>query len=417
MTLISRAAIAAVLAISGTTLAVPALAQTAQAGAEAQAPAAAPRKLSKEGLKAIAELQKVVNAKDAATYPAALAAAEAAGKNADDRYVVAQLRLNQAINMNDEPGKIAAIQAMIASGGARPEDMNNLYTNLGGLSYNAKQYDAAATAFEKLIELNPNATDGLWKLAELRAEQKRNADAVALVERAIAANKAGGKPVPENWYKRGLQFAYEGNLAPQSTKLARDLVSVSPTADNWRNALLIYRQGQDLDAETQLDVMRLMRSAKALTKESDIYSLASLLDRGNFPAEAVAVVNEGSASGKIKASAPNFADILKRATAKVAEDKAALPGLEGRARSEASGRLAVRLADGYYGHGNYSKAAELYRLGLQKGSVDANLANTRLGIALALAGQKAEAETAFNAVTGPRKDLASFWTLWLSQSR
>jgi Flp pilus assembly protein TadD len=77
----------------------------------------------------------------------------------------------------------------------------------------------------------------------------------------------------------------------------------------------------------------------------------------------------------------------------------------------------VRLADGYYGHGNYSKAAELYRLGLQKGSVDSNLANTRLGIALAMAGQKAEAETAFNAVTGPRKDLASFWTLWLSQPR
>ena len=57
----------------------------------------------------------------------------------------------------------------------------------------------------------------------------------------------------------------------------------------------------------------------------------------------------------------------------------------------------------------------LYRTALQKGSVDANLVNTRLGLSLALAGQKAEAEAAFKAVTGPRAELANFYLLWLSQ--
>ena len=46
-------------------------------------------------------------------------------------------------------------------------------------------------------------------------------------------------------------------------------------------------------------------------------------------------------------------------------------------------------------------------------AADANLANTRLGASLALAGQRAEAETAFRAVTGPRAELAQFWLLWL----
>jgi hypothetical protein len=36
-------------------------------------------------------------------------------------------------------------------------------------------------------------------------------------------------------------------------------------------------------------------------------------------------------------------------------------------------------------------------------------------MALGLAGQKAEAETALRAVTGPRADLASLWLLWLAQ--
>jgi predicted Zn-dependent protease len=73
------------------------------------------------------------------------------------------------------------------------------------------------------------------------------------------------------------------------------------------------------------------------------------------------------------------------------------------------------VAEGYYGHGEYAKAAEFYRLALQKGSVDANLVNTRLGMALAQAGRKAEAETALKAVTGPRADLAGLWLLWLNQ--
>jgi Flp pilus assembly protein TadD len=61
------------------------------------------------------------------------------------------------------------------------------------------------------------------------------------------------------------------------------------------------------------------------------------------------------------------------------------------------------------------KAAALYRAAIEKGSIDANVANTRLGIALARAGQRAEAEAAFRAVGGARADLANLWLVWLSQ--
>ena len=81
-----------------------------------------------------------------------------------------------------------------------------------------------------------------------------------------------------------------------------------------------------------------------------------------------------------------------------ASGRAALAGSDGAA--------ALRLGDAYYGYGEYGPAAELYRAALQKGGQDANLVNTRLGAALALAGQRAEAEAAFRAVTGARAELA-----------
>jgi len=72
------------------------------------------------------------------------------------------------------------------------------------------------------------------------------------------------------------------------------------------------------------------------------------------------------------------------------------------------------MGDAYYGYGEYGPAAELYRAALDKG-MDAGVANIRLGAALAMAGQRAPAEAAFRAVTGPRAELAQLWLLWLSR--
>ena len=80
-----------------------------------------------------------------------------------------------------------------------------------------------------------------------------------------------------------------------------------------------------------------------------------------------------------------------------------------RARRQRRRALRARLGDAYYGYGQYAEAAELYRAALQKGGEDPDLVNIRLGAALALAGQRAEAETAFRAVTGgPRAELAQY---------
>ena len=69
--------------------------------------------------------------------------------------------------------------------------------------------------------------------------------------------------------------------------------------------------------------------------------------------------------------------------------------------------------DAHLSHGRYAEAAELYRLALTRPGEDAGLVNTRLGIALAMAGQRAEADAAIRIVVGPYAEIATLWAVWL----
>jgi len=102
-------------------------------------------------------------------------------------------------------------------------------------------------------------------------------------------------------------------------------------------------------------------------------------------------------------------------TRAAATERAGLARARTQALAASTGAPALAAGDAHFGNGQFAEAAELYRAALQKGGADANVVNTRLGASLALAGQRAEAEAAFRAVTGPRADLASFWLAWLAR--
>ena len=369
---------------------------------------------SEKARPALAELQKAAQAGDQAAFQAALAAAQAAAQNNDDRYVIAQFQLNNAIQANNEDGKLAAIEAMIQSGGATQAELPTLYSNLGAIAYNKGDYAKAAQAFKKLLEIQPGNKDAMTNLAAALSQQGNPAEAAALVEQRLQAAEAAGETPPEGLYKQALALAYEAK-SPKAIELSRELIAAYPTAQNWRDGLMIFREMRNPTGDANLDLMRLMRAANALNGERDYYELADAANTKGLPGEAKAVIEAGVAAKAINATQPAFKDLLASASSKVEQDRASLPGLEKKAMASADGKLALSTGDAYYGYGDYAKAAALYRAALEKGSIDANIANTRLGMALALAGQKAEAEAAFKAVTGPRAELAGYWLLWLGQ--
>jgi tetratricopeptide (TPR) repeat protein len=364
---------------------------------------------SNGALKAIVALQTTVNANDFANVPAKAAAAQAVAKTPVDRYLIGQLQLRAALAAKDNAGMASAIDAVAASGYLDKTKVSELYQSLAASFYNNKQFDLAGTALDKAVAGNPNDPDILIMLGETRNAQGRKPEAVGLFQRAIQASVSSGKKPEENLYKRAVSIAYDSKQ-PAAVDLARQWVSAYPTAESWRNSIAIFRNLSNQDVEGTLDLLRLMQAAGALSSPADynLYATAAA-DQANYP-EAQAVLDAGIAAKQIDPTSPLFRDTVAGLKAKPKLTDAALAEA---VKAATAGPAMVRLGDRFYGLGQYSKAAELYRQGISKGVTDTNVANLHLGMALARAGDKAGAIAALNAVTGPRADIAKYWLLYV----
>jgi tetratricopeptide (TPR) repeat protein len=190
-------------------------------------------------------------------------------------------------------------------------------------------------------------------------------------------------------------------------------VAAYPTPANWRDSLRIYRKLKSPDETATLDLLRLARATNALSGDGDFYNYAIIASNGSSPGEARAVIDEAVAAKQIDPSKPMFKDIIANLKTKRALGRELLPQLAKEAKAGSTARLALRTGDAYYGYGDYTQAAELYRAALTKSGADANLINLHLGMALARSGDKAGATAALNAVTGPQADLAKYWLVYV----
>lgn len=369
--------------------------------------------VSKGAFKPMSELEAAINAKDLAAIPGKLAAAEAAAKTKDDKYMVALLRVRAAAAANDPAALELALPELLATGRMPEGFETQMYTDIGRLYFSRKQYDQAAAAFERVLASQPGNVQVMLLLAETRNSQGKAADAVAILQKAIAATRAAGQQVDENWYKRMVAIAYGAKL-PSTVTLARDWVALYPTPGNWRDALLLYRQSKTLDDQARLDLYRLSRATKSLASERDYYDYAATALLRGYPGEAKAVLEDGFAAKAIDRNKAEFATAYTAASTRSAGDRASIDASAKTALAGSAARPAVAAADAYYGYGDYAKAAELYRAALTKTGADANQLNLRLGAALAMAGDKAGATAAFNAVSGPNAELAKFWLVFLA---
>lgn len=413
MNLVSRTALVAALALCGTSVAVtgPALAQKAKQEAQAQ-----PKfSFSKEEQESLFKLQEAIKTNDAAAISAALTAAATAAQGADARYALATLKLEAGRATNNQDLQLQAIDELIASGRVAQEQLPVFLKVQFNAAIDKNDVAKAETALTRLSQLQPNDPDVVTSLARLRLRQNNYAEAASLLEKSISLQKAAGQTVSEGVYKTALNAAYRARLSDRSFELSRELLRAYPSAENWSTALRLYRELGKPDKAAELDAFRLMRFTKAMSDPSEFLLYAERLNSAGYPGEATSALDEGVASNKLSPTTPGLRELRSVASAKVAEDKKGLPAQEKAALAAATGTSALSIGDAYFGYGDYAKAVTLYQAALQKGSVDANVVNTRLGMALALAGRKAEAQAAFDAVSGTRTRLADYFKLWLQQ--
>jgi tetratricopeptide (TPR) repeat protein len=413
MKLVSTLAVAATL-FAGATLATEAQAQKKGKPAATPAqPAERKYEISKGAAKPLQALRNAVVAKDHAAFLAALPAAQAAVSSVDDRYLLAKFQLQDALDTNDKARQRTAVEAVLASGGASAEETSTYKIYLGTAYAEAGDFARSEAALDAVVAANPNQLDAIVNLARAKIELKKEGEALTLLQRAIKLNTDAGQKAPEAWYRNAMSLAYRQKNSALATQINNELVRLYPGKDNFKNSIALFRDRRDINGDTELDLLRLMMASGTMSSPNEYLSLARDLQDAGLPGEVKTVIEAGVRSGVLKEASAR--QVLATATTRISEDRASLPAVEAKARNAATGSLALSTGHAYMGYANYDKAIELFRLALQKGGVDAGLVNTRIGIAYALSNRRAEAETAFKAVTGPRAELAALWMTWLTQ--
>jgi predicted Zn-dependent protease len=352
-----------------------------------------------------------------------LAALEPSVKSPLDRLIYGDWQRQIGGWAGDNALVAKGLQNMLDSGQLQPNLVPTVSAMLGQIDYVAKDYPDAIKLLAPLMS-NPAVDDAVPQmLAESYADSGQPKQGLDALKAAIAARKAAGKEVPEEWYTRGNRIAYTAKLPAESTEWALLLVAAYPTPLNWLGAAQLVRNGAtNFGSPEELDVSRLMDQTGALKLEPkyverEYVAYLQAIDARRFPGEAVRIAEQGIATGALKPDDTFVKDALAQARPRVAADQASLPGLAKEAAAAPSGKVALAAGDTYLSYGQAAQADAMYTLALGKGGIDADKDRllTRLGIAQIDEGKYADAKATLAKVTGPRAAIAQLWSIYADQ--
>ncbi|QLC21514.1 hypothetical protein HFP51_04575 [Parasphingopyxis sp. CP4] len=354
------------------------------------------------------------------SYPTAsayLSQASASLQTDGDRYLLATMQLDIANRTFNTAAQVAAINTLLASPLITAEQSAEYYYHRARISYHAQNLDAARADLQAAITRGTANPRVFIALASITTGPNQDTEALALIERAMAIHQTAGITVPVDWYRRAIHFAQEIGDNAKVAGFGQAMLAEHPSQRNWRDVLIQHRDIYTADPEAALDLWRLQDAANALTGEFDYRDYARVAHGRTLPVEIERIVQAGRAANMLDGSNSEIAT-LDRGTTRAAQSlRTALPGRAQSAASAATGANALAAANDYLALGDYAAAVPLYQMAIEKGSVDTELANLRLGMALARTGDAASAAAALNQVIGPRASIARLWGVYAGQIR
>jgi len=370
-----------------------------------------PPKPSRKATKGLGDIQKALGAKDYDTAKAKIAELEAAGDlTEEDLYFVSNFKFQAAAETQDNALLEKALEQMAVNKYTTPTEVPKIRNNLIALAIQAQDYPKAIQRSKEALAADPANVEIMLNMGRIYFQQDDYQNAIASFRQAAEVAKSQGQTVEENVYKLIAQAAIKSENPANIQSAMLDLVRNYPSQTNWRDALVLYRSQPGIGDPQTLDSFRLQWVTNALDGQRDYIEMAELAMKRGLPAEAKAVLEKGAAAN-VFGSAKALADeMLASARTRTAADLKELPSLEAEARSGKTGDLAAStVGQGYLSHGNYAKAVEFYKLGLDKGVKNKDEATLQYGMALLGAGQAQEALAAFQSVGGNLKPLADLW--------
>jgi len=396
-------AMAAVLGCALIATAAPAVAKEKPKKEESKKGAEVP--VSKGFTPAVKKMIDANTAKDPAALQAALTESQGAATEPGDRYWHGYYTLQLGLLNKDKATQDRGLDAMLDSGVSPADSVAAYNFYSGNFAYGDKNYAKAVQRLEAAQAAGSNEPNLPLLLMDSYLSSNQIDKGVAMAKASIEASRAAGQRPSEELYVRPAR-------ALQAAKRTDDLLDILtlrvrdwPQPVVWRNTLYILLQQAGGDKDLNIDVLRLMRATNAMTERGEYLEYAALATEAGYPGEVVSVVKQGIANKVFTEKDERFGPILSSQTDRANADHAAL--LADASKKPATPKAARATADALVGIGEYAKAIPLY----EGVAATDPVAQYRLGVAQALAGQKDAAVASFAKVTGSRARLAKLWTV------
>ena len=337
----------------------------------------------------VKEAQSLAQAKNYKGAMAKLNEAEAVKSTPDDTTVINQLKQYIEVASAD-PSTPAGAKAKFSN------------------DYNAGRYKDAIADGEALRKFNELRPEDQLIIAQAYYKAGDFAGCVRY------AKTLGGN---ETALQLQARCAYEtGDEVTQRAALEQ-LVARNPKPEYWSDLLKLGARARGMTDHNSLDISRLRLLTGSMQNKDDYVALAQFAMEFHLGAEAQAALEKGVAAKLVtdERSMRLLAAAKQMAAARAASEAKDLATANAAPQGDSGNNFVdlVDIGENMIGEGKAKEAIGVIQNGMKKPLKDPANAQMRLGEAYLAAGQKGEAEAAFNKVKAPEKDamIAHFWAL------
>lgn len=356
--------------------------------------------------------------RDGAAMRALIPSIVAAASTPDDRLVGGQFIYNTGVTVKDSALQLQGLGMMLESGKVPAANLGEYNFLAGQLAYQAKDYARARTFIQAAVQAGYTEGDPHLLLTETYVQQNDAAGGLNYLGGLIEQQIAAGQTPSREHLRKALATAYTAEMAQPSMRFANLFARYYPAADSWGDAIVVTRQSANLADDEVLDLLRLQRRLKAFRDRTEYLTYIDAADARRLPNEVSQIIQEGVSSGKISATDSFVAEARTLAQGRQAQVRADLASLERDANASGATATTVLAAGNVFmDAGQPAKAEAFFRKAAGMAGGNANLANTRLGIALVEQGKYADAAAAFNKVQGSRAPIAQLWATYAAQQQ
>jgi len=386
----------------------------AQAPAESAKPA---ETLRPEVAKELKAAQDLINAKQFKEALAKLAEADKiAAKTPYEIYILERLRGPAAAAISDHITAAKSFQIAVDSGRLTPAERTQFSEATTSAYYLLKDYKTSAAWAKRAIESGGAAPQTRMLMIQALVLGEDLPAATKEANTAIADDEKAGKAPTQELLRLAGTIALRANDDAAYVGILERVVIGYPTNDYWLDYVSRVARNPAINDRYMTDIFRLKMTLGQPLTASQYMFVAQSAKQAGFPIEAAKVMEAGFKSAVLgTAEHKQFRDLVER---DAADD------IKNMARSSAE---AAKVKEGpglfnsglnYVYNGESDKGLPMMEQGISRPGVrrpeDARL---RLGIAYAIAGERAKAVEALAMVksTEGGNEVARLWTAYAKQ--